>query len=67
MDIRSLAVGLILFGLLVIGGTIDGARRKAAAQPLWLAQAWKSYLKGLIGWIVVGALALLIGIVGVLV
>ena len=66
MHIRPLAVGLILFGVLVLGGTIDGARRKLLEQPLWMAQSWKPYLKGLIGWLVVGALAVLAGIVGVL-
>lgn len=63
MDTRSLGIGLILFGILAIGSTIDGARRKIAAQPDWVAMNWKSYAKGLAGWLVVGALALLGGIV----
>ncbi|MBV1689431.1 hypothetical protein KRR38_17560 [Novosphingobium sp. G106] len=67
MDTRSLGMGLILFGILAIGGTVDGARRKIAAQPDWVAMNWKSYVKGLAGWLVVGALALLGGIVMALV
>ncbi|HEX8057916.1 MAG TPA: hypothetical protein VF481_14735 [Novosphingobium sp.] len=67
MDTRSLGIGLILFGILAIGSTIDGARRKIAAQPDWVAMNWKSYIKGLAGWIVVGLLALVIGIVMALV
>jgi len=67
MHIRPLAVGVILFGVLVIGGTLDGARRKLTEQPLWMAQSWKSYLKGAIGWLVVGGLAVLGGILAMLV
>lgn len=63
MDTRSLGIGLILFGLLAIGGTVDGARRKIAAQPDWVAMNWKSYVKGLAGWIVAGLVALVVGIV----
>ena len=63
MQIRPLGIGLILFGLLAIGGTIDGARRKIAAQPDWVAMNWKSYVKGLMGWLAVGILALLGGVV----
>jgi hypothetical protein len=66
MDIRPLAVGLILFGLLVLGGTLDGARRKLAERPDWVAMNWRSVVRGLIGWCVLGGLALLGGIVGVL-
>lgn len=62
MDTRSLGIGLILFGILAIGSTVDGARRKIA-QPDWVAMNWKSYVKGLAGWIVAGLLALLGGIV----
>jgi hypothetical protein len=65
MHVRPLAVGLILFGLLVLGGTIDGARRKLVEQPDWMAQNWPRFLKGMIGWLAAGALALLGGIVGV--
>ena len=50
---RPLAIGLILFGLLVIGGTLDGARRKLIAQPDWMAQNWRSALRGVIAWLVV--------------
>jgi len=67
MQIRPLGVGMILFGVLVIGGTIDGARRKLTDQPLWMAQSWKAYLRGLIGWLLLGALAVLGGIVAILV
>jgi len=63
MDTRSLGIGLILFGLLAIGGTVDGARRKIAAQPDWVAMNWKSYIKGLAGWLAVGLLAVIGGIV----
>ena len=67
MHIRPLAVGLILFGLLVLGGTIDGARRKLIEQPDWVAQNWRIVLKGMIGWLTAGVLALLGGIVALFV
>ena len=67
MHIRPLAVGLILFGLLVLGGTIDGARRKLIEQPDWVAQNWRTVLKGMIGWLIAGVLALLSGIVALFV
>jgi hypothetical protein len=54
---------MILFGAIVLGGTIDGARRKFIQQPLWVTQNWKTVLKGVIGWTVIGGLALLVGIV----
>jgi hypothetical protein len=63
MDIKPLGIGLILFGILAIGGTLDGARRKFAAQPEWVALNWKSVLLGLIGWLVAGVLAVLAGVV----
>ena len=63
MHIRPAGIGLILFGLLAIGGTIDGARRKIAAQPDWVALNWKSYVKGLIGWLAIGLAAVLGGLV----
>lgn len=67
MDIRSIAVGVILFGVLAIGGTIDGARRKIIAQPDWVAMNWKTVLRGVIGWLVVGVIAVIGGIVALLV
>ena len=67
MHIRPLAVGLILFGVLVLGGTLDGARRKLVDQPIWMAQSWKSYLKGLIVWLALGLLCVLGGVVAMLV
>jgi hypothetical protein len=66
MDTKSIAVGAILFGVLAIGGTLDGARRKVAAQPDWVALKWKSVLKDVIAWLVVGVLAVVGGIVGLL-
>ena len=60
---RPFGIGLIVFGMLAIGGTIDGARRKIVAQPDWVAMNWKSYVKGLLGWLVAGVVALLGGIV----
>ncbi|PZQ65557.1 MAG: hypothetical protein DI570_01435 [Phenylobacterium zucineum] len=66
MDVKSIAVGFILFGVLAIGGTLDGARRKVAAQPDWVALNWKSMLRGMIAWLVVGGLAVVGGIVALL-
>jgi hypothetical protein len=63
---RPLAIGLILFGLLALGGTIDGARRKLLEQPDWVALNWRTVLRGMIGWSVFGILALIGGIVGLL-
>jgi hypothetical protein len=67
MHPRPLAIGAILFGMLAIGGALDGARRKIAAQPDWVAFNWKSLLRGVIAWVVVGGLAILGGIVAMLV
>lgn len=67
MHIRPLAIGAILFGVLAIGGTLDGARRKIAEQPDWVAFNWRTVLKGVIGWTVLGGLAILGGIVAMLV
>lgn len=66
MDVRPLGVGLILFSLLVLGGTIDRSRRKMLEQPVWFAQNWRNALKGALGWIVAGGLALVVGILMVL-
>jgi hypothetical protein len=63
---RPLAIGLILFGFLAIGGTIDGARRKLLAQPDWVALNWRTVVRGMTGWCLVGGLALIGGIVGLL-
>lgn len=67
MQIRPLAIGAILFGLLAIGGALDGARRKIAEQPDWVAFNWKTLIRGVIGWTLVGALAILGGVVAMLV
>jgi hypothetical protein len=67
MDTKSIAIGLILFGLLALGGTIDGARRKIAEQPDWVAMNWKAVVRGVVGWAIFGALALIAGIVFLLV
>ncbi|MBX3482251.1 hypothetical protein [Phenylobacterium sp.] len=66
MQVRPLAIGAILFGILAIGGTLDGARRKIAAQPDWVAFNWKSYLRGLAAWLAIGALAIAGGIAAML-
>ena len=66
MDVRSLGIGAILFGVLVLGGTVDGARRKIMSQPLWFAQSWKTALKGAIIWIIVGVVALVGGVLALL-
>lgn len=62
MEVRPLAIGAILFGVLAIGGTLDGLRRKIAAQPDWVAMNWKSVLKGAAAWIAVGLIAVLGGV-----
>lgn len=67
MQIKPIAIGFILFGLLAIGGTLDGAFRKARQQPDWVAMNWKRVLKGVIAWLVVGAAAVVGGIVAMLV
>jgi len=67
MQTKSIAVGVILFGVLAIGGTLDGAFRKARQQPDWVAMNWKSVLKGVIAWLVVGVLAVVGGVVALLV
>ncbi|HEY3949250.1 hypothetical protein [Phenylobacterium sp.] len=63
MHLRPLPIGLILFGLLVLGGTLDGVRRQFMQEPLWVTQNWRSVLKGMIGWLAVGGLALIAGVV----
>jgi hypothetical protein len=63
---KPLAIGLILFGLLAIGGTLDGARRKVAEQPDWVAMNWQTVVRGIIGWLIAGGLAVLAGIIGLL-
>lgn len=63
---KSIAVGLILFGLLALGGTIDGARRKITQQPDWVAMNWRSYAIGFAGWCAFGGLSLVAGIVWLL-
>jgi hypothetical protein len=67
MHIRPFAVALILFGLLAIGCTIDRAVRKSLEQPLWMAENWRSALRGIVGWLVVGTLAVIGGIVAMIV
>ena len=67
MDIKPIAVGVILFGVLAIGGTLDGAFRKARAQPDWVAMNWRRVLKGMIAWLVVGVVAVIGGIVALLI
>lgn len=62
MEVRPIAIGVIIFGVLAIGGTIDGLRRKVAAQPDWVAMNWKSVLKGAAAWIAVGLVAVLGGV-----
>lgn len=62
MEVRPFAIGAILFGVLAIGGTVDGLRRKIAAQPDWVAMNWKSVLKGAAAWIAVGLMAVLGGV-----
>ncbi|WP_296600850.1 hypothetical protein [Phenylobacterium sp.] len=66
MQVRPLAIGAILFGVLAIGGTLDGVRRKVREQPDWVALNWKSVVKGTIGWLAVGVVAVLGGIVAML-
>lgn len=63
MDTKAIGVGLILFGVLAIGGTLDGARRKFFAQPEWVAMNWRTVLKGVIGWLIAGAIAVGAGVV----
>lgn len=62
MEVRPIAIGVIIFGVLAIGGTIDGLRRKIAAQPDWVAMNWKSVLMGAAAWIAVGLVAVLGGV-----
>ena len=62
MEVRPIAIGVILFGVLAIGGTIDGVRRKIAAQPDWVALNWKSVVRGAAAWIAVGLVAVLGGL-----
>jgi len=66
MQVRPIAVGVILFGVLAIGGTLDGVRRKIAEQPDWVAMNWKTVLRGVIGWCAVGLLAIIGGVVAML-
>ncbi|MBS0331614.1 MAG: hypothetical protein JSS35_02495 [Proteobacteria bacterium] len=63
MRLRPLPIGLILFGLLVLGGTLDGVRRQVMRDPFWASQNWRSIVKGTVGWMTVGVLALLGGMV----
>lgn len=63
MDLKPFGIGLILFGLLAIGGTLDGARRKFMAQPEWVTLNWKSVLTGLIAWLIAGVVAVVAGAV----
>lgn len=63
MDLKPFGIGLILFGILAIGGTLDGARRKFMAQPEWVTLNWKSVLLGVAAWLAAGLLALLGGAV----
>jgi hypothetical protein len=67
MDTRSIAIGFILFGVLAIGGTLDGLRRKVREQPDWVALNWRTVLRGAIGWLAVGMIAVLGGIAALLV
>jgi len=67
VDTRSIAVGVILFGVLAIGGTLDGLRRKVREQPDWVALNWRTVIKGAIGWLAVGAVAVLGGVVALLI
>lgn len=63
MDTKAIGVGLILFGILAIGGTLDGARRKFMAQPEWVTLNWKSVLTGVIAWLIAGVVAVAVGAV----
>jgi hypothetical protein len=67
MHIRPFAVALVLFGLLAIGCTIDRAVRKSFEQPLWMAENWRGMLRGVIGWLVAGLVAVIGGVVAMLV
>lgn len=67
MHVRPLAIGAILFGVLAVGGTLDGAFRKLREQPDWVAMNWRSVLRGVIGWLAVGAVAIVGGVVAMLV
>jgi hypothetical protein len=63
MNIRPIPIGVILFGLLALGGAVDGVRRQFVRDPFWFSQNWRSVLKGATAWIVVGGLAVVGGIV----
>jgi hypothetical protein len=67
VHVRPIAIGVILFGVLAVGGALDGVRRKMVQQPDWVAMNWRSVLRGVIAWVVVGVLAVVGGIVAMLV
>ena len=67
LNIREVGAASALFGILVVGGTIDRAWRKSLEQPLWTVQSWHSALRGVISWLIVGALALILGVAAILV
>jgi hypothetical protein len=63
MNGHSIGIGLIIFGILALGSTIDGSRRKAMTQPDWVAMNWRTVVRGIAGWCIAGAIAIVVGIV----
>lgn len=63
MHLKPLPLGLIVFGLLALGGAVDGVRRQFVRDPLWAMQNWARVLTGAAIWLVVGGVAVAVGVV----
>lgn len=67
MHIRPLPLGATLLGVGFISNAVISPMNQFARSPDWVAQKWRSVLRGAIGWFIAGAVFLVGGIIGLLV
>jgi hypothetical protein len=64
MHIRPIPLGLTILGIGVMIGSVNETFSWFLRNPVWSIENWKGVLKGLIGWWIFGAVALIAGIIG---